>query len=140
MKKKSGVPVYVFIVLIFSEILDAFGQYCFKRSALCSGTTNISNFREALAFVSASFHGGYLVVGIIAVSLVFLLWLTVLSKVDLSVAMPLTSCSYVFVALASVLFLHEHVSLLRWFGIFLILGGVYVVTRSAELDENTEKP
>ncbi|MEO6876504.1 MAG: EamA family transporter [Opitutaceae bacterium] len=130
--KKSGISAQVIVILLFSEILDAMAQYCFKRSALGLEPTSLASLADAWALVRSSFSGGYLGIGIALVAMVFVLWLAVLSKVDLSVAMPLTSCSYIFVAFASVLFLHERISPLRWAGILLIFGGVYIVTRSAE--------
>jgi len=59
----------------------------------------------------------------------------VLSKVDLSVAMPMTSFSYVFVALTSMIFLHEHISVMRWCGILFILVGVMIVSQSSHREE-----
>jgi drug/metabolite transporter (DMT)-like permease len=136
--KKSGVPFQVFLILLFSEVCDAFAQYCFKRSSDSMGSFTISNFSDAIAFARGCLHSWHLGVGIATVGLVFLLWMTVLSKIDLSVAMPLTSCSYIFVALTAMFFLGEHISLLRWLGILCILAGVVVVTRSA--DEEGHRP
>lgn len=135
---KKGVPLYVFIVLVFSEVCDAFAQYCFKRSAMGLGSMSVTSLGDVGHFLRAAFGNGYLGLGIAVVSFVFVLWLTVLSKVDLSIAMPLTSCSYIFVAVTSVVFLHEHISVLRWCGIGLILTGVVIVTRSAEAPEKVE--
>jgi uncharacterized membrane protein len=49
------------------------------------------------------------------------------------VAVPIASFSYVFVALISVLFLNEMITLLRRIGMFLILTGVMVVSVSSRL-------
>jgi undecaprenyl phosphate-alpha-L-ara4N flippase subunit ArnE len=67
----------------------------------------------------------------------FIIWSTILSKIDLSVAVPIASFSYILVALVSILFLHETITLLRWMGIFLILTGVIFVSVSSRVKEST---
>jgi uncharacterized membrane protein len=66
----------------------------------------------------------------------FIVWSTILSKIDLSVAVPIASFSYILVALVSILFLHETITLLRWIGIFLILTGVIFVSVSSRVKES----
>jgi uncharacterized membrane protein len=61
-----------------------------------------------------------------------IVWLTsrmaLLSWADLSYVLPITSVSYVLVALAGALLLHEHISARRWTGITLIMAGVALVS------------
>ncbi len=64
----------------------------------------------------------------------FLLFLTLLSKLDLSYVLPVTSLGYIVTALLGALLLGEQVSALRWLGIGAIAVGVYLVTRSAEAE------
>ncbi|MDW8316998.1 MAG: EamA family transporter [Anaerolineae bacterium] len=60
-----------------------------------------------------------------------LAWIAVLSRLDLSVAYPFLALNFVLVALASRLFLGEHVPWLRWLGIAVICVGILLVARSA---------
>ncbi|QUV86591.1 EamA family transporter [Chloracidobacterium aggregatum] len=69
----------------------------------------------------------------------FILFLTLLSKLDLSYVLPVTSLGYVITALLGALLLRETVSALRWTGIAAIAIGVYLVTRSAEADRRTSR-
>lgn len=59
-----------------------------------------------------------------------LLWLAALSRLDLSLAMPVLGSTYATVPLAARLFLKEPVSRFRWLGIALIFAGVVLVARS----------
>jgi drug/metabolite transporter (DMT)-like permease len=59
-----------------------------------------------------------------------LLWIAVLSRARLSYAYPLLGLNYVLVVLASVLILHEPVSLYRWIGVSFIVLGFIVAARS----------
>ncbi|MGQ9898390.1 MAG: EamA family transporter [Acidobacteriota bacterium] len=69
----------------------------------------------------------------------FLLFLTLLSKLDLSYVLPVTSLGYVITALLGAVLLGETISALRWTGIVAIATGVYLVTQSAEVDRRTSR-
>jgi len=51
-----------------------------------------------------------------------------LSRMNLNVAYPLLSLGYIFVAIASVLFLNESLHLTNWLGIGLICAGIVLIT------------
>ena len=61
----------------------------------------------------------------------FFLWLYVLTRLELSVAVPLTASSYVFNAVLVHLRLGEQVSVRQWLGTLLITLGVVIVTRTS---------
>jgi len=57
-------------------------------------------------------------------------WIGVLSRVDVSVAYPMVSLGYVVNAVAAYYLFGEALTVARISGIFLILAGVYLVARS----------
>ncbi|NIA08728.1 MAG: EamA family transporter [Nitrospiraceae bacterium] len=57
-------------------------------------------------------------------------WLLVLSRVDVSYAYPLLSLGYIVTAFAGRLFFGEVLGPVRWTGILIICLGVYLITRS----------
>ncbi|HBN22965.1 MAG TPA: 4-amino-4-deoxy-L-arabinose transferase [Holosporales bacterium] len=57
-------------------------------------------------------------------------WLLTLSRVEVSLAYPLTSLGYVFTALVGYYVLQENMGIMRIAGILVIMIGVYLVTRS----------
>ena len=64
----------------------------------------------------------------IAVEIVcFLIWMQVLSELDLSKAFPLSALSYVLVLLSSWLYFREQIIVLQLIGSALILGGVWLI-------------
>lgn len=75
----------------------------------------------------------YLVPGVIAgtfvVGLGFLCWVAVLSRLDLSQAMPLLAIAYVPWLFIARFVLHEEVTLAQWIGVLLISVGVYLALR-----------
>ncbi len=57
-------------------------------------------------------------------------WLLVLSRCEVSVVYPLTSIGYIMTAIGATYFLGENLSMTRIIGIFVIIVGVYLITRS----------
>lgn len=57
----------------------------------------------------------------------FLIWLVVLSRLDLSLAYPILALSYFLVPLLSWLLFGEQISATRWCGIGIICFGVCIV-------------
>ncbi|PKQ38010.1 MAG: hypothetical protein CVT59_05345 [Actinobacteria bacterium HGW-Actinobacteria-1] len=109
-------------VLIAASILAAsVGQALMK-----SGLAGVDGAGSALSVLGSAAGRPVVWVGLISYALSSALWLVVLSRVELSVAYPLGSLSYVIVVLAS-LAMGEHVSALRWFGVVLIVGGVWAI-------------
>jgi len=58
------------------------------------------------------------------------LWLFILSRKELSWAYPILASGYVLVVLASWVFFHDHMTLMRIGGLALICAGVVLVFRS----------
>ena len=69
----------------------------------------------------------WVVMGVSLLILWMLSRMALLSWADLSYVLPVTALGYVLTALAGRLLLGEHVSLGRWAGIALIVGGVALV-------------
>jgi drug/metabolite transporter (DMT)-like permease len=134
---KKRITLTILLFLIFSDILETFTQFCFKKSALTGSVIDIVNFSQIAAFIHSAIASPFLWIGLLSVILTFAIWSTILSKIDLSVAVPVASFSYILVPLTSIIFLHEKVALLRWVGILFILAGVILVSLTSE--EKKEK-
>lgn len=129
-KNKGRLTLTVFILIILTDVIESFAELFWKKGTLATGITNVTldNFVEFLARLASGFG---LWLGLACYIINFFLWIAVLSKVDLSVAFPTGSTSYIIVALLSIAFLGEHVSLARWAGIIFIIIGIYYISRSA---------
>ncbi len=66
-------------------------------------------------------------------------WLVVLSRIDLAVAYPLGSVSYLLVNVLAVSVLHETVPPLRWVGLALIVLGILVVAHGERRSDGAER-
>lgn len=112
MAKNIGhLTLKIFLLIVLNDIADTLAQFLMKKGLM-----------EAGPFI--------VTLGILVYALNFLVWITILYKVDLSIAMPVGSTSYILIPLVAMLFLHEHISPLRWLGIIMIVLGIYFVSRS----------
>lgn len=71
----------------------------------------------------------WMIGGLACYAVSILLWMAVLSKVEVSAAYPLTSIGFIIAAAAGYFFLGEAVGLSRAVGIALVCCGVVIITR-----------
>lgn len=69
---------------------------------------------------------------ILFLAMFFFSWLALLSRVDLSLILPMTALTYILNAIAAKPVLGEKVSKRRWLGILIISAGVVLVTWSSK--------
>jgi len=129
---KKKVTLKILALLVFSDILETAIHFFFKKSVLAQSDFQVVDINSAALFIRAAFASPYLWAGIFTVICVFVVWSTILSRIDLSVAVPIASFSYILVPLVSIIFLHEQISALRWLGITFILSGVILVSLSSK--------
>jgi len=129
---KKKVTLKILVLLFASDILETAIHFFFKKGALSEAEFPVVDLPSAVIFLKAIFSSPFLWAGLLTVVVVFIVWSTILSKIDLSVAVPIASFSYILVPVVSVIFLHERISVLRWVGILLILAGVILVSMSSK--------
>jgi multidrug transporter EmrE-like cation transporter len=118
----KGIPLILFAVL-----LGATGQVIMKMGMKIYGQVSATSVWSQLVPILKvpQVFLGFVCYGISAV-----LWIAVVSNVDLSLAYPMVSLAYVLVFLASWLLLGEHISAMRIAGLVIIVAGVLVISRS----------
>ncbi len=110
----------IFLKLILAVILGSIGQLCFK---LGSASFKGSFLDHIMLFMTNKF----LISGLTLYGLSTLIYVTTLQKIDLSIAYPVISLSYVLVLILSYFILGENLSLYKIIGSFMIIGGVAVL-------------
>jgi len=129
---KKKVTLKILLLLIASDVLETAIHFFFKKSVLTQRGSEVVDLAGALIFLKTIFHSPFLWAGLFTVVVVFIIWSTVLTKIDLSVAVPIASFSYILVPLVAIIFLHEKVTFFRWVGILFILAGVILVSLSSK--------
>ncbi|MFH1428895.1 MAG: hypothetical protein ABIH39_04030 [Candidatus Margulisiibacteriota bacterium] len=117
------------VMVLVPILIGVVGQLFLKHGMMQIGTFAITTtallatFIKVITNISVMF--GFFLYGMSA-----LLWLIVLSRMDLSFAYPLLSVGYILVLIFSWLFFKETVSIVRWSGVLVICFGVYLISRS----------
>ena len=127
--KNSSLTLKIFILIVLNDVVDTVAQLFMKKGLVQTGISAV-DFSNITEFVVRNASSAFVWAGILIYALNFFIWILILYKVDLSIAMPVGSTSYIFIPIAAVLFLHEHVSLLRWAGVILIILGIHFVSQS----------
>ena len=116
-------------LILAGVLLNAMAQLCIK-----DGMRVIGPFAFSLENIVPV---GYKVIfsplilcGMACYAVSIILWIMVLSRVDVSYAYPLLSVGYIVTALAGKGLFGEVLGLDRWAGILVICMGVYLITRS----------
>jgi len=136
---KKKITFKILMLLIASDILETAVQFFFKKSTVGLNCKQLTDLTSIAVFFKAVFSSPFLWVALFTVVSVFILWSLVLSKIDLSVAVPIASFSYILVPVVSIIFLHEKMSVARWWGVsFVILGVVLVSLSSKEKKEQAK--
>jgi len=126
-KVKKIMAIDVIILVLISVVLGAFGQL-FMKMGLKDRPIELSQLVSLRLF--ETMFQKYVFLGVVLYLLAVLLWFVVLSKAELSFAYPLISIAYIITAFLAMFFFDEKISVVRWLGILLILGGVFLITRS----------
>ncbi len=120
------------LMIFISVLLLSAGELLLKKGMLMINDVNLysKGIMGLLYSFMYIFSNVYVFSGFFLIGISSLIWLMILSKVELSYAYPMVSIGYVLVAIFSWIFFKENLSVLRWFGIAMICGGVYLISRS----------
>ncbi len=118
----KGIPL-----IILAVMLGATGQIVMKKGMQIYGEVSAGSVWGQLIPILKT---PQVLIGFLCYAVSAVLWIAVVSNVDLSLAYPMVSLAYVVVFVASWLFLGEHISTLRIVGLLIIVAGVVVISRS----------
>lgn len=119
------------LLMIFASVLiGVFGQLSLKTGMTQVGRIDAEALSRPVQTLVRIFTTPIILAGIAMYIVGTLIWLVVLSRMDLSFAYPLVATTYVFTPLLAHLLLNEPIPTLRWLGIAFILVGVFIVARA----------
>ncbi|MDD5311769.1 MAG: EamA family transporter [Dehalococcoidia bacterium] len=117
------------LILVFACIvLTAAGQILVKKGMNEIGAITSVQQMLDLGLILRVFTNVFVISGILCFGLMLILWLFALSALDISSTYPLTSIVYIITAFAALIFLKEDISLIKWVGMFLIVGGCILLS------------
>jgi multidrug transporter EmrE-like cation transporter len=116
-------------LILCGVLLNALAQLTLKQGMRVIGSFSFSIENILPILMKVSFNP-FIIAGLACYVLSVLVWLMVLSRVEVSFAYPLLSVGYVVTAFAGLLFFDENMGFIRWMGILVICLGVYLITRT----------
>lgn len=120
----------IFMLILLGVLLNAAAQIMLK-----SGMNQIGHFdfnMHNLVPIGFKVMGNAPIISGLAMYVFsVVVWLLVLSRVQVSYAYPMLSIGYVVNALAAYYLFDEPLSSMRVLGIFVIIAGVYLVAKSS---------
>lgn len=129
--KKNNLTLNMFFLIVLTDIGESIAQLLMKTGLNHTGmsTVTLANFPD---FFLNNVSSVFIWLGILVYIANFFIWMAILTRIDLSVAFPVGSTSYIFVPVLSMIFLHERVDPLRWAGIAVIILGIHFVSQSTK--------
>ena len=126
----KGAPMNPMILILTGVMLNAAAQLLLKIGMRAIGHFELTsaNIVPIGLQVDTSLP---IIGGMICYAVSILVWLVVLSRVEVSFAYPLVSIGYVVTALAAYFWLGEALGPMRVAGIAIIIVGVFMVSRTA---------
>ena len=100
MNKAGGLTLKIFAMIFLNDVIDATAQILMKKG-IVGGHAVSWSLHALIAFVGQNAASPLVLVGVLLYAFNFFLWIVILSKIDLSLAVPLGSTTYALIPLAS---------------------------------------
>jgi multidrug transporter EmrE-like cation transporter len=113
--------LYIFGTILFT----VYGQLILKWRIGKYGALP-EDLGDRILFLFRLFLDGYIVSGFVAAFVASLLWMSAMTKFDISYAYPFTSLAFVLVVFLSAIFFNEPVSWSKVVGLTAIVAGIVI--------------
>ena len=127
----KGGSMFAITLIIICIFAAAIGQVTMKSGM--SQVGEIGSLKQLFNFSTlfSIFTNPRVLIGLCCYAVSAVLWLGAMSTLNISFMYPLLSLAYVITAIIAFVFLKESVPLLHWVGIFLVVGGCFLITKTA---------
>ncbi len=115
------------VMILASVLLNALAQLLIRKGMLCIGEVGVTSL---FANLGVMITNAWLWGAMLSYAVSILLWMAVLSRVEVSFAYPFLSIGYIVAAVVGYAVFNEHLSATRIAGIIVICLGVILISRS----------
>jgi len=120
----------IFGLILLGVLLNAAAQLLLKAGMIQIGHFEFS-FANAMPIGLKVMGNLPIISGLFLYVVSVVVWLLVLSRVQVSFAYPMLSIGYIVNALAAYYLFGEPITSMRMLGIFIIIAGVYLVSQNS---------
>jgi drug/metabolite transporter (DMT)-like permease len=118
------------VLVVIATVLGGTGHVLLSK-----GMRTVPDLTEAptgliAGLLARALANPWTLLGVLLQAVFFVMYLTLLSRADVSKILPMTALDYIVVAILAGYVLAEPVTAGRWAGIGLIVAGVYLVSRT----------
>jgi multidrug transporter EmrE-like cation transporter len=117
-------------IILFGVFLNAIAQLLLKAGTNKIGVISLS-LDKAWSMLWQITFNPYIFMGLVCYVVSVGVWIIALSRVEVSFAYPMLSVGYILNAIAAYYLFGEQLSAMRVGGIFVIILGVYMISRTA---------
>lgn len=123
---------FYFVLFFISLLIGLAGQLLLKKGMTHIGEVTLfsNGIKHFFKTVWTMFTSKTVLAGVLLFGCSTLLWLVILSGLELSYIYPMVSLNYVLTALASRMIFKEKITKMRWLSIAVIIVGVIFVSSS----------
>lgn len=116
-------------LILLAVVINTAAQILLKQGMNTIGYFNFNVADISSILLKVAFNP-FIIGGMFCYVASVLVWLLVLSRVPVSYAYPMVSLAYITTTIAAVIFFNETLTITRILGIFIIIAGVYLISKS----------
>ncbi len=116
-------------LIILGVLLNAFAQLSLKTGMRTIGVFSFS-LENIIPVGTRVILNPFIISGLGCYVVSVIIWLMVLSRVEVSYAYPMLSIGYIVIAFCGYIFFGENMNSIRWLGVIVIFVGVFLITRT----------
>jgi drug/metabolite transporter (DMT)-like permease len=118
------------ILVLFAAVLGGTGHVMLAKGMKTVGDLTEAPRSRVSEMIGRAVASPWVLLGVVFQASFFFTYLTLLSRAEVSLVLPLTAIDYIVVTLLAQYLLAESVTPIRWAGVGLIVTGVALVSRT----------
>lgn len=118
------------VLVLIAGLLGGTGHVMLSKGMKTVGDLTEAPTELLGGMIGRAVSSPWLLLGVVLQAAFFFMYLTLLSRADVSKILPMTAFDYIIVALLAYFLLAEPVTPARWAGIGFIAVGVFLVSRT----------
>ena len=117
-------------IVLIAAVLGGTGHVCLAKGMRPVGDLTEASSDRLGGMIVNAISNPWLILGVVLQASFFFIYLTLLTRGDVSLVLPLTAMDYIVVAILAQVVLGEVVTVTRWVGMGLIVAGVGLLSRT----------